>query len=203
MNVAVSYQSGDPIYGLGASDFQITEGGVPQAISLFETSTSPKTPDSLSSYYVLGYYAHIQNFDGAFRKVGVSLEGIPAAKLGYRSGYYARGFDFVAAGLGAVSGSPAVPDSTAGNFRPATLTYKVDPAYSEEAREAKFQGWVVLDVEVGASGQVTSVGVARPLGLGLDEKAMEAVRQWRFRPAVKDGKPVAVKAEVQVDFRLL
>jgi TonB family protein len=83
------------------------------------------------------------------------------------------------------------------------LIYKVEPEYSEEARKAKFQGTVVLSIIVDEKGTPTSFKVVRPLGLGLDEKAVEAVRKWRFRAALKDGKPVAVYATIEVNFRLL
>ncbi len=77
-----------------------------------------------------------------------------------------------------------------------------DPEYSEEARKAKYQGTVVLWVVVGPDGRPHEVRVQRSLGLGLDEKAIEAVRQWRFEPAKKDGTPVAVQINVEVNFRL-
>ena len=83
------------------------------------------------------------------------------------------------------------------------LLKKVEPEYSEEARKAKFQGTVVLSIIVDENGMPRQIRVARALGLGLDEKAIEAVQKWRFRPAYKDGKPVAVYATVEVNFRLL
>jgi TonB family protein len=84
-----------------------------------------------------------------------------------------------------------------------TLLYKVEPEYSEEARKAKYQGVVVLSVIVDPAGRVTNPRVIRSLGLGLDEKAVDAVRKWKFRPGYKDGRPVAVTAEIEVSFRLL
>jgi TonB family protein len=81
--------------------------------------------------------------------------------------------------------------------------HKVEPEYSEEARKAKFQGTVLLAIVVDESGKTANVRVVRSLGMGLDEKAMEAVTKWRFRPGYKDGKPVAVMANVEVSFRLL
>ena len=84
---------------------------------------------------------------------------------------------------------------------PRTL-YAPDPEYSEEARKAKYQGVVVLWVVVGPDGRVHDMRVARPLGLGLDEKALEAVKQWRFEPARKDGQAVAVQVNIEVNFRL-
>ena len=83
------------------------------------------------------------------------------------------------------------------------LLYKKEPEYSEEARKAKYSGTVVLYVEIDASGKATNMHVIRSLGLGLDEKAMEAVKQWKFKPGMKDGKPVTVQAQVEVNFRLL
>jgi periplasmic protein TonB len=84
-----------------------------------------------------------------------------------------------------------------------TLLYKVEPEYSEEARKAKYQGTVVLYVEVDPAGKAKNLRVVRSLGLGLDEKAIEAVNKWRFRPGYKDGKPVTVAATIEVNFRLL
>src|ERR1700722_16464458 len=84
-----------------------------------------------------------------------------------------------------------------------TLISKVEPEYSEEARKAKFQGVVVLQIVVDSKGNAVGARVIRSLGLGLDEKAIEAVEKWKFKPGFKDGKPVAVAATVEVNFRLL
>ncbi len=80
--------------------------------------------------------------------------------------------------------------------------YDPEPEYSEEARKAKWQGTVVLWVVVGPDGKVHDLRVVRSLGLGLDEKAMEAVKQYRFRPALLQGKPVPVAISVEVDFHI-
>jgi TonB family protein len=80
--------------------------------------------------------------------------------------------------------------------------YSPDPEYSEEARKARWQGVVVLKIVVGPDGRTHEVQVLRSLGLGLDEKAMEAVKQWRFEPAKKDGQNVAVLVSVEVAFHL-
>lgn len=83
------------------------------------------------------------------------------------------------------------------------LIFKPEPEYSEEARKAKFQGTVLLSIVVMPDGTTSNIRVIRPLGLGLDEKAIEAVRKWKFRPSLKDGQPVPVHANVEVNFRLL
>lgn len=80
--------------------------------------------------------------------------------------------------------------------------YQPDPEYSEEARKAKFQGSVVLGAIIGADGRPRDLRVARSLGMGLDQKALDAVAKWRFDPATKDGHPVAVQVLIEVDFRL-
>jgi TonB family protein len=83
------------------------------------------------------------------------------------------------------------------------LLFKVEPEYSEEARKAKYQGTVVLYVEVSPDGRAINPRIVRSLGLGLDEKAIEAVKKWKFRPGYKDGKAVTVAATIEVNFRLL
>ncbi len=82
------------------------------------------------------------------------------------------------------------------------VLYDPEPEYSEEARKAKFQGTVVLWVVVGPDGKVRDIKVSRSLGMGLDEKAVEAVRRWKFDPAKKDGQPVPVQVSIEVNFRL-
>lgn len=77
-----------------------------------------------------------------------------------------------------------------------------EPEYSEEARKAKYQGVVVLGLVVGPDGKPRSLHVERGLGMGLDQKAVEAVKSWKFEPAQKDGRPVAVMISVEVAFRL-
>lgn len=85
---------------------------------------------------------------------------------------------------------------------PPRLTYSPEPEFSETARAAGYQGVCVLTLIVGADGVPRNIQVKNPIGMGLDEKAVEAVRSWRFTPALKDGKPVAVQIAVEVDFHL-
>jgi protein TonB len=90
-----------------------------------------------------------------------------------------------------------------GGVSPPAVLSKVEPEYSEEARKAKWQGMVVLQLVVDANGLPKDMKVVHSLGLGLDAKAMEAVAKWRFKPGMKDGKPVPVIATIEVNFRLL
>ena len=102
------------------------------------------------------------------------------------------------------NGGPApVIDPLGAGVSAPRLMYKKEPDYSEEARQAKYQGAVLLVIEIAPDGYADSMWTSHMLGLGLDEKAMEAVLQWRFKPAMKDGNPVRVRAQVEVNFRLL
>jgi TonB family protein len=121
---------------------------------------------------------------GTGRDGGIGSDGGPGIGPGGRTGYT----NVFVPGLGVSAPIPL---------------YKVEPEYSEEARKAKFQGTVVLEIVIDERGYPTNFKILNPLGLGLDEKAVEAVRQWRFRPGMKNGKPVAVVARIDVTFRLL
>lgn len=82
------------------------------------------------------------------------------------------------------------------------VVFQVDPEFSEEARKAKYQGTCTLMLVVDSAGRPTNIRVANSLGMGLDEKAIEAAKKWRFEPAMKDGHPVSVEIALEVDFHL-
>jgi periplasmic protein TonB len=83
------------------------------------------------------------------------------------------------------------------------IIYQVEPEYSEEARKVRFQGSVLIAIDVDANGRPSNLRVVRAAGLGLDEKALAAVERWRFRPALSGDRPVAAPALVVVSFHLL
>ncbi|SRR5579864_1956546 len=80
--------------------------------------------------------------------------------------------------------------------------FSPEPDFSDEARKAKQQGMVVLLLVVGQDGHTYNIRVGQSLGMGLDEKAIDAVSRWRFKPATLNGQPVATQIAVEVDFRL-
>ena len=82
------------------------------------------------------------------------------------------------------------------------LVFAPDPEFSDEARRAKYQGVCVVSLIVDAQGNPQRVQVVRHLGMGLDEKAVEAVKQYRFKPATMQGKPVPVEVNIEVNFRI-
>jgi TonB family protein len=110
-----------------------------------------------------------------------------------------RGAGLGAGDGGGTGGGPFRPGS---GIDPPTLVREVKPLYTDEARKQSIEGDVLLEVIVRRDGSVGSMRVLRRLGAGLDERAMEAVRQWRFTPAHRQGAAVDVVAEISVEFRL-
>jgi TonB family protein len=102
----------------------------------------------------------------------------------------------------AAQDSPIYRASEPGVTAPFIL-FKVDPAYTQEARDAKVQGTVVLRVVIDQQGLAQDIAIERSLDTGLDQKAIEAIRQWRFRPGMKDNAPVRVSAVIEINFKLM
>jgi TonB family protein len=101
-----------------------------------------------------------------------------------------------------VKGPPQYSFKPGGGVLPPHVILQPDPEYSEEARKAKYQGTAVMSLIVDASGRATDLQIQRPLGLGLDEKAVAAISTWKFEPAEKNGEPVSAAILVEVSFRL-
>jgi TonB family protein len=108
-------------------------------------------------------------------------------------------------GVGSGHGGPGVGPGLfhVGNgVSPPRPIYAPEPEFSEEARKAKYQGVVVMAIIVGADGRVRDPRIVRSLGMGLDEKAREKVLTWKFDPAKREGRPVAVEMNIEVAFNL-
>ena len=154
--------------------------------------------------------------DGAIPNIDAPNYGDPLSHLGIPSNGTGMGGG-IGSGIGGgvgVGRGPGVGPGSGGGFgggayrigggvSPPSVLSKVEPEYSEEARKAKWQGTVVLQLVVDEHGLPQQMKVTRSLGLGLDQKAIEAVGKWRFKPGMKDGKPVPVIATIEVNFRLL
>ncbi|MEP7354482.1 MAG: energy transducer TonB [Acidobacteriota bacterium] len=95
---------------------------------------------------------------------------------------------------GAIAGGTVTP--------PVTLS-KQEPTYSEKARNSKTQGEVQMRLLIDITGHVSDIAVIKSLGMGLDEKAVEAAKRWRFKPGMRDGLPVISVGTIAVTFRLL
>ncbi|MGB2605050.1 MAG: energy transducer TonB [Candidatus Sulfotelmatobacter sp.] len=133
---------------------------------------------------------------------------IPSNGTGSGSGIGSGSGGGVGSGTGAGVGPGFGGGMGGGVFRPGRgvtaprVIYQTDPEFSEEARKAKYQGTCVLGLVVDANGRPTNIRVLNALGMGLDEKAIESVRNWKFEPGKKDGHDVAVEIAVEVDFHL-
>jgi TonB family protein len=186
----VTYPNGDTVRGLTAADFEVAEDGVAQQVRIFEFQPETET-------YLLAYYPANARDDGKFRKIDVHVKTATTAKVEHREGYLSTFPRPEPATAQRAAATPPPYD------RPPVIILKKDPEYSEAARKAKYQGMVLIAAEIDEAGQPTNLHVVRSLGLGLDEKALEAVRQWRFKPATKDGKPVTAPLMLEVSFRLM
>jgi protein TonB len=100
------------------------------------------------------------------------------------------------------SGPPGIYPAGKNGVTVPQAIYSPEPSFSDEARKAKQQGMVTLLLVVGADGRPYGIRVRQSLGMGLDERAIEAVTRWRFKPATRNGQAVATQIEVEVDFRL-
>jgi periplasmic protein TonB len=107
-------------------------------------------------------------------------------------------------GLGPGSGgnTGGGPKRIGGGVSAPVLIFSVEPEFSEEARKAKVAGNVLVNLWVDTNGNPSHVHVIRGVGMGLDEKAMEAVRQYKFKPAMENGRPVLVELNVEVNFQI-
>jgi TonB family protein len=117
---------------------------------------------------------------------------------GYGGGIGSGSGGGVGNGNGSGIGNGSGRGSRSGAYRPGggvtnpIPIYRPDAQYPEEARKADWQGTVLLSVIVDESGKAINIRVIRPLGMGLDEEAVATISQWRFKPGMKDGKPVPV-----------
>jgi protein TonB len=176
--------------------------GVPPPRSLHpfvppEVHTNPQIPIPVT----VDFDVPVMNV--ASKEIGNPLSNFGGPGLGDKKG---SGIGEGPGGDG-IGDKPGRPGFTPGRIgsptKPAVLIYQVDPEFSEDARKAKYQGVVVLMIDIGVDGRAHNPKIVQTPGLGLDVKAVEAVTQWRFRPASRDNKPVASTARVEVYFHLL
>ena len=101
-----------------------------------------------------------------------------------------------------VTGDNEIFQIAEGGITAPSILSRMAPSYTEEARTAKLEGTVVLFAEITSTGAVENVAVLQKLGKGLDESAVRAIKQWKFSPATKDGRPVAVMITIEMNFSL-
>jgi TonB family protein len=163
-----------------------------EADSLFKQALALEDPNSAEAATTMELYGFFLQRQGRAEEAGAIRDQAAAVRK-------AQGAKAVT--IRQASG-PNVFRMGNGVTAPAVIS-KVEPEYTEEARLAKYQGTVVVSTEIGPDGVAQSMKVIRGLGLGLDEQAVKAISQWKFKPGTKDGQPVAVTATIEVNFRLL
>jgi TonB family protein len=166
-------------------------GSEAETEALYQRALAAVAPDSPDAATTLDLYAHFLRSQNRVSEA----EPLESRSKQIRQVHIARLTQQTAQSTSAVKVGTGVT-------APQVL-FKKDPEYSEEARAEKLQGTVLLGVEIGTDGLAYNIRVIRSLGEGLDEKAIEAVSQWRFRPGTQGGQPVAVKASIEINFRLL
>ena len=146
----------------------------------------PKSLDAAVTMEVYGQFLREQGRADPAREMEARAEAIQRSNAPPDSSHPASGAYKIGAGIS-----------------PPSVLHKIEPDYSEEARAAKLQGTVVVQIVIGPDGVARDARILRGLGLGLDEQAIEAIGQWQFKPGVKDGQPVPVTATIEVNWRLL
>ena len=192
--------------GGGAHDIApVTQGRLPKFSQnpIVPPSNPPKIEPKLTVDPAINVQQNVKMANNNMLNLGVpNAPNVGVASLGNGSG----------GGLGSGRGNGLGPGSgggtgggtyqVGGDVSAPRLIYSTDPEFSEEARKAKFQGEVLVHLVVDATGRPTQIRVVRPVGMGLDEKAREAVAQWKFAPAKKGGVNVPVELNVAVNFQI-
>jgi TonB family protein len=185
-----------------AVEFTILKDGTLDSRKVVETSGDPELDRTgLDAIAKSAPFMAIPEFDGEFLKLGCHFYLNPGRRIRSVSRAVQGGGWTDVAGNGPTAGEGTI-HGNGGSTRPRVI-YAPNPEFSEQARKAKVQGTVVLTVTVDANGDVADVKVIKSLGSGLDEKAIEAVRTWKFKPGTEDGTPVRSEVPVEVSFHLL
>jgi protein TonB len=182
----------------------VTQGRLPKFAQeqIVPPKAPPTIPPKLAVDPTLVMQKDLKMANNTMPNLGMPNSTLPGVSLGTGSG----------GGIGSGNGNGLGPGS-GGNMGGGVmhagsaqvgpkLIYQVEPEFSEEARKAKFSGDVQVYLVVDAEGRPTHIRVARGVGMGLDEKAVEAVRQYKFKPALQNGKPVPVDLYIDVNFQI-
>ncbi len=183
----------------------VSQGRLPkfsQQPQILKPTQAPKIQPKLAVEPTVNVQENLKMANNNMTNLGMPNSGLPGASLGNGNG----------SGIGSGNGNGVGPGSggntgggvyhIGGSVRAPALIFSPDPEFSEEARKAKFSGNVEVYLWVDENGNPSHVKVVRGVGMGLDEKAMEAVRQYKFRPATQNGKPVKVDLYVEVNFQI-
>ena len=182
----------------------VTKGHLPKFSpdQIVPPKAPPTIPPKLAVAPTIDVQPNLKIADNNMPDLGMPNSNLKGFSLGNGNG----------TGIGSGNGNGLGPGSggntggglrhVGGSVRPPVVVYQVDPEFSEEARKAKFSGNVQVSLVVDEHGLPSHVRVERGVGMGLDEKAVEAVRQYKFKPAMENGKPVPVQIWIDVNFQI-
>ena len=182
----------------------VSQGRLPKFApeQLLKPTQAPKIQPKLAVEPTVNVQENLKMANNNMVNLGMPNSNLSGVSLGNGTG----------TGIGSGNGNGVGPGSggntgggvyhIGGGVSAPRLVFQVDPEFSEEARKAKFSGNVEVYLWVDEQGNPSHVKVARGVGMGLDEKAMEAVRQYKFKPALQNGKPVKVDLYVEVNFQI-
>lgn len=182
----------------------VTQGRLPKFApeQILKPTQAPKIQPKLAVEPTVVMQDNLKMANNNMVNLGLPNSNLKGVSLGNGNG----------TGIGSGSGAGIGPGSggntgggvfhVGGSVRAPALIFAPDPEFSEEARKAKFSGNVEVYLWVDEQGNPSHVKVVRGVGMGLDEKALEAVRQYKFKPALQNGKPVKVDLYVEVNFQI-
>jgi len=162
------------------------------ADALYQSALAAEAPNSASSAVIMNLYAGLLEQQGRLVEAN-AIRNESDSILKAQANQSNSSSQSASSDVYRIGGEVTAP----------VLLSKVEPEFSADARIAKYQGMTLLSLDIGVDGLAGNVRVMRGLGFGLDQKAIEAIRQWRFKPATKNGQPVKVAANIEVHFRLL
>lgn len=182
----------------------VTQGHLPKLAQtqIVPPKAPPTIPPKLAVEPTVVVQPNLKLADNKLPDLGMPNSNLKGFSLGNGNGTGIGSGNGAGIGPGEGKGMGGGVYQVGGSVRAPVVIYSVDPEFSEEARKAKFSGNVQVALIVDASGNPKNIRVERGVGMGLDEKAVEAVRQYRFKPAMKDGKPVPVEIYVEVNFQI-
>jgi periplasmic protein TonB len=135
-------------------------------------------------------------------QIGIASSPLVGMSMGNGSGTGLGSGNGSGLGPGSGGNTGGGPRRIGGGVSAPILIYSVEPEFSEEARKAKVAGNVLVNLWVDTNGNPSHVHVIRGVGMGLDEKARDAVLQYKFKPAMENGHPVLVELNVEVNFQI-
>ena len=183
----------------------VTHGHLPkfsEQPQILPPKATPTIPPKLAVEPTVNVQTNLKIADNHAPDLGMPNSNLSGFSMGNGTG----------TGIGSGNGNGVGPGSggnmgggvrhVGGSVRAPSVLFSVDPEFSEEARKAKFSGNVQVALIVDERGMPTHVRVERGVGMGLDEKAVEAVRQYKFKPAMQNGKPGPFEIDVEVNVQI-